>query len=251
MRLEAAVSPVRTVLSVAAVLSVFWMGPVGAASADSYTGKVLRVTEQSSYSARIMIRTKAWARPGSTSRVRTILQTKSAWSGGPQHLLILDSALVKGRTWVKVRLASRPNSAFAWIPANRARIVRNPWRVTISRSKRLVTVFRAGEPVKRFRSVVGAPETPTPKGLFAVYEKVRQVPTNGFLGPYALHLTAHSNVLDSYGGGPGRVAIHGRDGASLADPLGTARSHGCIRVKNAMIRFIARSLPLGTPVNIR
>lgn len=244
-------SPVRTLLSVAAVLSVFWMGPVGAASADSYAGKVLRVTDQSSYSARIMIRTKAWAKPKSTSRVRTVLRTKSTWSGGPQHLLVLNSAVIKGRTWVRVRLASRPNNAFAWIPANRARIVRNPWRVTILRSKRLVTVFRAGRPVTRFRAVVGAPDTPTPKGLSAIYEKVRQVPSNGFLGPFALHLTAHSNVLDSYGGGPGRVAIHGRDGASLADPLGTARSHGCIRVKNSRIRFLARNLPLGTPVSIR
>jgi lipoprotein-anchoring transpeptidase ErfK/SrfK len=40
-------------------------------------------------------------------------------------------------------------------------------------------------------------------------------------------------VLDDYGGGPGRVAIHGRAGASLLDPLGTARSHGCIRIDNA------------------
>ena len=48
-----------------------------------------------------------------------------------------------------------------------------------------------------------------------------------------IQLTAFSDVLDNYGGGPGRVAIHGRGGASLADPLGTARSHGCVRVANA------------------
>ncbi len=243
-------SPVSRILSAALVLSALWLGPVGVASAGTtanYTG----VTGKSSWSARIMIRTKAWSRPGNRGRVRTTLQTQSTWAKGPQHLLVLNSAQVKGRTWIKVRLASRPNAASAWIPANRARVVRNPWRVLISRGDRKVTVFKSGKPVVRFRSVIGAPETPTPKGLFAIYEKVRQVPSNGFLGPFALHLTAHSNVLDNYGGGPGRVAIHGRDGLSLLDPLGTARSHGCIRVNNSRIRFLAKKLPLGTPVRIR
>jgi lipoprotein-anchoring transpeptidase ErfK/SrfK len=58
-------------------------------------------------------------------------------------------------------------------------------------------------------------------------------------------------VLDNYGGGPGRVAIHGRGGASLADPLGTARSHGCIRVANLDVQWLARSVAAGTPVRIR
>ena len=57
-------------------------------------------------------------------------------------------------------------------------------------------------------------------------------------------------MLDDYGGGPGRVAIHGRGAASLADPLGSARSHGCIRVDNAAIRFLARVLVPGVPVRI-
>ena len=63
-----------------------------------------------------------------------------------------------------------------------------------------------------------------------------------------LHLTAHSNVLEDYGGDPGRVAIHGRGGASLRDPLGSARSHGCIRIDNRWIRWMARTLRPGTRV---
>lgn len=237
-------------LSATLVLSALWLVPVGTATAG-VGDSTLRITAKESVSARIMIRTKAWSRPGGKGRLRTVLKTQSIWSRGPQHLLVLKSAAVKGRTWIKVRLPSRPNTASAWIPANRARLIRNPWRVTIARASRKVTVFRSGKPVVRFRAVIGAPGTPTPKGLFAIYEKVRQRPANGFLGPFALHLTAHSNVLDNYGGGPGRVAIHGRDGASLLDPLGTARSHGCIRINNSRVRFLARSLPLGTPVRIR
>jgi lipoprotein-anchoring transpeptidase ErfK/SrfK len=58
-------------------------------------------------------------------------------------------------------------------------------------------------------------------------------------------------VLESFGGGPGRVAIHGRAGASLRDPLGTARSHGCIRVLNRHVSWLARTIPAGTPVRLR
>ena len=57
-------------------------------------------------------------------------------------------------------------------------------------------------------------------------------------------------MLLNYGGGPGRVAIHGRDGASLADPLGSSLSHGCVRVDDANIIWMARVIPLGTPVLI-
>jgi lipoprotein-anchoring transpeptidase ErfK/SrfK len=57
-------------------------------------------------------------------------------------------------------------------------------------------------------------------------------------------------VLEDYGGGPGRVAIHGRAGASLLDPLGTARSHGCIRVANRDISWMASHVPVGTPVDV-
>ncbi len=98
--------------------------------------------------------------------------------------------------------------------------------------------------------MIGAPATPTPRGLYAIYEKLAQPNPKGFLGPWALHLTAFSNVLLNYGGGPGRVAIHGRDGASLADPLGSSRSHGCIRVDDPNIIWMARVVPLGTPVLI-
>ncbi|HWH20515.1 MAG TPA: L,D-transpeptidase, partial [Solirubrobacterales bacterium] len=61
----------------------------------------------------------------------------------------------------------------------------------------------------------------------------------GFVGPWALPLTLLSDKLHHFEGGEGRVAIHGRDGASLLNPLGTAASHGCIRVPNAEVRWMA------------
>ncbi len=152
--------------------------------------------------------------------------------------------------WVRVLLPSRPNGASAWVARRRVRLVATRWRVEVNVAARRVTVLRAGRVVRRFGAVVGAPATPTPKGRFAVYERARQPDPGGFLGPWALHLTGHSEVLDNYGGGPGRLALHGRGGASLADPLGTAASHGCVRVPNADIAFLARVLVPGAPVAV-
>jgi lipoprotein-anchoring transpeptidase ErfK/SrfK len=102
--------------------------------------------------------------------------------------------------------------------------------------------------------VVGKPSTPTPRGLFAVVWAIRWHP-HDFLGSWVFELTAHSNVLQRFDGGDGTVGIHGRGGASLSDPLGSARSHGCIRLSNQAIDWVVRRvganhLP-GTPVNVR
>ena len=120
----------------------------------------------------------------------------------------------------------------------------------MSTERRTVSVFREGQQVRSFRAVVGAPGSPTPHGSFAVLERIRTGTPGGFYGTWILSLTAHSTVYETFEGGDGRVAIHGRGGASLADPLGSARSHGCVRVDNAMIDWLAKVAGPGTPVQI-
>ena len=58
-------------------------------------------------------------------------------------------------------------------------------------------------------------------------------------------------MLDDYGGGPGRVALHGRGGASLLDPLGSAASHGYVRVDSGQAAWLSRVLRPGVPVTVR
>jgi lipoprotein-anchoring transpeptidase ErfK/SrfK len=199
--------------------------------------------------ARIVAPTFARARIKSAKRGWRV-STATAWSGQPQALLVLDAATVDGRDWVKLLLANRPNGSAGWVPRDRVSLGRTRYWVTIRVRTRRVTVHRNAKRVRRFRAVVGAPSTPTPRGLAAIYERNRQPDPGAFLGPWALSLTSLSNVLESFGGGPGRVAIHGRAGTSLRDPLGSARSHGCIRINNNDIRWIADRIPIGTPVRI-
>jgi len=208
-----------------------------------------RLTTRSAHTAQVVVPTRVRARPGAGAR-RERVGTEARWGRGPVRLLVLRSALdVGGRRWLRVRLHDRPNDRAGWILADRTRMRVTPWRLVVSVSARTVTVRRRGKVVRRFGAVVGAPSTPTPRGLFAVGERIRQPP--GVLGPWALHLTAHSDVLDDYGGGPGRVAIHGRSGALLSDPLGTAASHGCIRIDNEAVDWLAQRAREGTPVRVR
>ena len=102
--------------------------------------------------------------------------------------------------------------------------------------------------------VIGAPATPTPTGLFSIIGALRSSP-NAFLGSWIRPLTAHSNALQEFEGGDGTVGVHGRGGASLLDPLGSARSHGCIRVSNADIDWLVHTIGApqldGIPVRVQ
>jgi lipoprotein-anchoring transpeptidase ErfK/SrfK len=179
------------------------------------------------------------------------VSTETSWTAQPHTLLVLDAKTFRGQEWVKLLLPWRPNGSSGWMPRDRVVLSRTRYWIQVRTDARLVTVFRNGKRVRRFRAVVGKPSTPTPHGLAAIYEATRQPNPGGFIGPWALPLTIMSNVLYNYGGGPGRVAIHGRAGASLLDPLGTAASHGCIRINNEVVSWMAASVPVGTPVRIK
>jgi hypothetical protein len=207
-----------------------------------------RLTPRLAHLAHIVAPTWALSRPGGG---RTVMKVSplAEWGGGRVQYLVLRSVLVEGRRWLEVRLPERPNNDAGWIRADLTRVSTTPWRIEVSTAASRVTVERAGRPVISFPAVVGKASTPTPRGLFAIDEPIRQ-PAGSELGPWALFLTAHSRVLDDFGGGPGRIAIHGRAGPLLADPLGTPASHGCIRIANARVSWLAGIAVDGTPVEV-
>ena len=179
--------------------------------------------------------------------------TSVAPTDAPWLLVLGRPHSAYNRCWLHVRLPWRPNSAAGWINANLVAVEKTPWRIDVSRATRTLTLFRAGRSVRTISVVVGKPSTPTPTGLFAIAWAIPWHP-NDFLGSWVLELTAHSNVLQQFDGGDGTVGIHGRGGASLLDPLGSAASHGCIRLANDSIDWLVGTvgesqLP-GTPVEV-
>jgi lipoprotein-anchoring transpeptidase ErfK/SrfK len=200
------------------------------------------------YVAHVLVATQARKQPSEHAAVVATVHTQTQWAHGPMRLLILGSAReATGRLWLLVRLPERPNDAQGWIPADDADVAATAWRIVVNVTARTIAVVHDNQLVHSWTVVVGKTSTPTPLGLFAVYERARQ-PAGSDLGPWALHLTAHSNVLFNFGGGPGRVALHGRAGDLLADPLGSADSHGCVRMDNDAISWIAGHVQAGTPV---
>jgi lipoprotein-anchoring transpeptidase ErfK/SrfK len=169
-------------------------------------------------------------------------------TGERTALPVLGHATDTGGThWLRVRLPGRPNSHTGWIKQSATVRATTPWHIVVDTSERRVTVYRNGRAVRTYSSVVGKPSTPTPLGAFFVEEDVALRP--GDVGaPYAIALSARSNVFQEFEGGPGQVALHGL--ANVGGVLGTAASHGCVRLDAAAMRWLVGRIGPGVPVTI-
>jgi hypothetical protein len=207
-------------------------------------------TRTVAWRAGIEARTAVFYRlPGKSIRPsRWLARTDAPWL-----LVVARPRVADDRCWLRLRLPWRPNDAAGWVNADNVVVAKTPWRIQVSTGRRTLTLFRAGASVRTVSVVVGKPSTPTPLGLFAIVWAIPWHP-NDFLGSWVLELTGHSDVLQQFDGGDGTVGIHGRGGASLLDPLGSARSHGCIRLANDAIDWLVATVGVerlpGTPVQI-
>ena len=170
-------------------------------------------------------------------------------NGFPTVFSILGARLGTGcePAWYHVRLSVRPNGTTGWVRAGAVGIYPVRSRVIVDLSARRLVAYRDGRPVLRARVAIGSAQTPTPTGRFFVNERFVLSDPNGPFGVAALGVSAHSTVLrDWVQGGP--IALHGtNDPASI----GSAVSHGCVRLANTEMRRLLALAPAGTPVVIR
>lgn len=169
------------------------------------------------------------------TRVRTVLPVLGTATGNG------------GEAWVRVRLPGRPNGHGGWIRTARTKRTATGWHIALDISTRRVTVFRDGRVARRFRAVVGKPSTPTPRGRFFI-EEALSLSSRDAGGPFALATSARSNVLQEFAGGPGQIALHGTD--NLSGALGSAASHGCVRLNTRAITWMARRIGAGVPLTV-
>jgi lipoprotein-anchoring transpeptidase ErfK/SrfK len=151
------------------------------------------------------------------------------------------------KNWLHVELPGRPNGLTGWIRKTATSLSFTTWHLVVEVGHRRVLAFRSGHLLKIFPAVVGKPSTPTPTGTFFVEEGIRLNP-GGPGSPYALALSARSNVYQEFDGGPGQIALHGLTG--IGGVPGTAVSHGCIRLDGSAITWLALRMRAGTPVTI-
>lgn len=149
-----------------------------------------------------------------------------------------------GKRWLQVLLPSRPNGSTGWIQSSKVAQAYSPYQVQVHLASRTLDLFENGNEVGSWPVAVGAPSTPTPTGRTFVLGQL--IDDNQSYSPVILPLGTHSPTLDTYGGGPGTVALHGWPDSSV---FGQAISHGCVRVPADALSKL-RTMPLGTSVLI-
>jgi hypothetical protein len=187
-------------------------------------------------------------RPDAASPEFAAVPARRPITGERTTLPVLSHAhRADGIRWLKVMLPGRPNGSSGWIAQQGTRPLVTGWHLVVSLDARRVTVYRHGRVLRRFGAVVGKPSTPTPTGSFFVEETLRMTPGEPG-GPFALALSARSDALQEFEGGPGQIAMHGRD--NLGGTLGAAESHGCVRLATSSIDWLAQRIGPGVPVRI-
>ena len=144
---------------------------------------------------------------------------------------------------------------------------RPPTTLVLDRSRRLLTVFENGRPLRRFPVAVGMPGWETPVGTFQVMEKtinpVWEHPQKGTRTPSGPANPLGSRWIGFHQDCQGR---RGWDGEQMLDikgcvvtgfhgtpnrwTVGRALSHGCVRLHDEDVREVFELVSIGTPVTV-
>jgi lipoprotein-anchoring transpeptidase ErfK/SrfK len=180
-----------------------------------------------------------------SSPVVTKLSDKTEYDV-PRTFLVTDQSSHPG--WLNVLLPIRPNGASGWIKASDVTLGTSEFEIKIELGAHKLSLLKLGQPVLESGTVNGKEQTPTPPGKFYVTDPVdlQTTPNTGY-GVFALGISGYSDVLTSFKGGPGQLAVHGTGNNG---EIGQDISNGCIRVPNDIILQLAMQAPLGTPVTI-
>jgi L,D-transpeptidase catalytic domain len=165
--------------------------------------------------------------------------------GAPTWLWVLRTTT--NHNWGRVVLPLKPNGRTGWINLHGLRTVHTSTWIRASLHDRRIWLMHGSRPLASFSAAIGAVTTPTPAGRFSVTDSLATGDPSGPFGWYAFGLSGHQPHLPPGWSGGDQLAIHGtNDPASI----GTAASHGCLRVSPQALARLRPALHLGTPVVI-
>jgi lipoprotein-anchoring transpeptidase ErfK/SrfK len=132
---------------------------------------------------------------------------------------------------------------------------RNATILTVEKSTRKVRLFKHLKVVKTYGVAIGQPAYPTPEGLFHIQNKqvnpTWSVPNSPWAGELAGTTvtggSAQNPLKARWMGVTNGVGFHGT-GEDYS--IGTAASHGCLRMHVADVIALYKRVPVGTPVLI-
>ena len=120
-------------------------------------------------------------------------------------------------------------------------------RIVVSIPDRTLILIDSGHIVKTYAVAVGAPATPSPTGTFQV---VTRVPDPAWYRPGKVVPPGPGNPL-----GPRWIGLsqkgYGIHGTNSPRSIGKAKSHGCIRMRNADVEELFKLVEVGDAVELR
>ena len=233
------------VLTLLVLLAVAFMATAGATPAPAVTIVIVKPSQELA----VLFRPhEAFSRPSKHSAALYSVPARQPITAERTVLPVIGhKTSARGLRWLHVKLPGRPNGRTGWIRKRATVAATTRWHIVIDTSRRRVIVYKRAHLVRVFSAVVGKPSTPTPLGRFFVEESIKLRP--GAVGaPYALALSARSNVLQEFAGGPGQIAMHGL--ANVGGTPGSAVSHGCVRLSGGAMSWLVTRIGPGTPVTI-
>lgn len=240
-------APVRRLARRLPLASVAVAGVLGLAPGSAPGASIAHVRPVQPLAA-LLAGHRVHASPAARGRVVATVAELRPITGERTTLPVIGAATDRrGTRWLRVMLPGRPNGSSGWIAAQGTRRLVTAWHIVVSVEARRVRVYRDGRLTRSFGAVVGKPSTPTPTGSYFV-EETLQMSAGESGGPFALALSARSDALQEFEGGPGQIALHGRD--NLGGTLGAAESHGCVRLSTPSIGWLAERIGPGVPVTI-
>jgi lipoprotein-anchoring transpeptidase ErfK/SrfK len=198
-------------------------------------------------SAQVLYAALIHLRPARESRVlgRLHLMTED---GYPEVYLALSAHTdANGREWTKIRIPGRPNGRVGWVVRDALGSYQaTRWLIVVNRRHLTLTAYWNGKRRWRRPVGIGTPATPTPAGRFWIRERIRVRQRSSPYWPYALGTADYSTLSEWPGGGV--VGIHGD--WNLPQLIPGRPSHGCIRMHDQDVGWLARHVPVGTPLRV-
>jgi hypothetical protein len=178
-------------------------------------------------------------RPGGRVLARVAARTEF---GSAQTLAV---AAKKGE-WLAVRSPALGNTRLGWVSARSMRLLHRPLSLEVDLSRRELLVRDGKSVVHRISVAIGAPATPTPPGQFYVTDKLRGANFGPYYGCCIIALSGRQPSLPRGWSGGDRLAIHG----SPTPTWGHASTNGCLHAAERDLRYLMKTVPLGTRVVI-
>lgn len=126
-----------------------------------------------------------------------------------------------------------------------------PLRVVLGLSARRVNVYRGEMLVASYEVAVGREGWNTPTGEFSVFQKqvdpAWEHPFTGVVVPPGPENPLGARWIGFWSDGVNSIGFHGTPDESL---IGSAVSHGCVRMRNADVLALYEQVGLETPVTV-